>query len=139
MLFHVPDGASGTIGRSVAAAVAAGSTAGEAVAVAGEADANVVSAGLATGRSEGEPTAVAPTQPATANAAIATSALNLRQPRRMTNLDSTPCPFSRLSLPERVCDAIVEGRVMGSAIRRPIRSLTQSCLSPRTSSHGSSR
>ena len=89
MLFHVPDGASGTVDRSVAAGVDVGSAAGEAVAVAngdGEADgdadakADAVSVGLAAGKSEGEPLAVTPTQPDATNAVSATSAAHARQP-----------------------------------------------------------
>jgi hypothetical protein len=109
MLFHAPDGASGTVARSVAAGVDVGSAAGEAVAVAdGDADTNADAfpVGLASGEIESEPLAVAPTQPAAATAAIARSALNLRQPRPLTNLDPTACPFSRFSMPERVCDGL---------------------------------
>lgn len=138
MLFHAPDGASGTVVRSFAAGVDVGVAAGEAVAGA-DGDADAVPVGLASGKSEAEPLAVAPTQPAAAKAAIATSALNLHQPRRLADVDSTACPFSRSSLPERVCDAILEGGVIGSAIRRPIRSLTRSRVAPRGSNRGSSR
>src|ERR1035437_8083320 len=87
MLFHVPDGASGTFERSIAAGVD--------VAVAdGDPDTNsdAVLAGLAAGDDDGEPLAVAPTQPAAINVMNATSALHLRQPRLPTSLDPTACP-----------------------------------------------
>ena len=90
MLFHVPEGASGTFDRSLAAGVAVAD---------GDPDTNAdaVSAGLAPGKCDGELLAVAPTHPAAANAMSATSALHLRQPRLLTNLDSTACPFQRSS------------------------------------------
>jgi len=98
MLFHVPDGASGTLARSVAegAAVADGDP---------DTDADAVSAGLAAGRDDGEPVAVTPTQPVATNAVSATSALHLRQPRLLTTLDSTACPSERSPIRERICDA----------------------------------
>jgi hypothetical protein len=85
MLFHVPDGASGTLDRSVGAemAVADGDR---------DSNADAVSAALARGRCDGEPVAVAATQPAATNAMSATSAPHLRQPRLLPNLDSTACP-----------------------------------------------
>src|ERR1035437_3265176 len=115
MLFHVPDGASGTFARSVAAEVAVGSAVDEAVAVAdGNPDTNAdeASAGLAAGKDDGEPLAVPPTQPAATNAVSATTALHLRQPQPLTNLDCTAWPSERSSIPECVCDASLEARVM---------------------------
>ena len=55
-------------------------------------NADAVSAGLAAGKDDGEPLAVDPTQPAATKAVSATTALLLRQPRPLTNLDSTACP-----------------------------------------------
>ena len=117
MLFHVPDGASGTVDRSVAAGVDVDAAVDEAMAAAdgdGDADADTgaVAAGLAAGKGAGEPLAATPTQPAATSAVNATSALHLRQPRLLTNLDSTACPSGRSSLRERVGGAIVEGRGM---------------------------
>jgi hypothetical protein len=123
MLFHVPDGASGTVARSVAAAVDVGVPPGAAVAAAeAEADADtnadVVPIGLASGRTEAEPLAVGPTQPAATNAVSATIALHLLQPRPMLDLVPTACPSGRSTMRRRVCDAIVAGRVMGPATAR---------------------
>jgi hypothetical protein len=100
ILFHVPNGASGTVDRSVAAGVDVGSAAGEAVAVAdgdadADADADAVSVGPAAGMVGADPLAVAPTQPAAMKAVSATTALQLRHPRRLTNADSTACPPRR--------------------------------------------
>ena len=91
---------------------------GEAVSVpdtdaGGDANAAAIPVGLAAGKSEAEPLAVAPTQPAATNAVSDTRALNLRPRLLLTNLDSTACPSRRPSMRERVCDAMVEGRVMG--------------------------
>jgi hypothetical protein len=86
MLFHVPDGASGTLARgSVAAGLASAN---------GDHDSNVdeVSAGLVADEDDGEPVAVAPTQPPATNTVSATSALHLRQPRLLPSLNSTVCP-----------------------------------------------
>jgi len=91
MLPHAPDGARGTVDRSVAARVDVGVAAGAAVAVA-EADTDAVSVGLAAGKAEAEPLAVDPTQPAATNAVSATTALHLRQPLALMNLDSTASP-----------------------------------------------
>jgi hypothetical protein len=131
MLFHVPDGASGTLARSVAASVGVAD---------GDPDTNAdaVSAGLAAGEDDGEPLAVAPTQPAATNAASATSALHLRAPRLLPSLDSTVCPPEDHPMRERVCDAMVEDRVMGPPSRLAIQSLTGSDVSPRASSGTSS-
>jgi hypothetical protein len=87
MLFHVPDGASGTLDRSVAARVAVG----EAGADAGD-DADAASFGLAAGKGEGEPLAAVPKQPAETKAMVTTRALNPHQPRLLTNLDSMAFP-----------------------------------------------
>jgi hypothetical protein len=81
MLFHGPDGASGTLARgSVATGLASAN---------GDPDSNVdeVSAGLVAGEDDGEPVAVAPTQP----------------------------PSRRSSMRERVRNATVEGRVIGAS------------------------
>jgi len=131
MLFHVPDGASGTLAGSVAAEVAVAD---------GDPDTNAdaVSAGLAAGKDDGEPLAVTPTQPVATNAVSTASALHLRQPRLLTTLDSTACPSGRSSMRERVCDAMVEGRVMGPPSRLAFQSLTGPDLSPRASSCASS-
>ncbi len=95
MLFHAPDGASGTLATSVAVEVAVGSAAGDAVAVAADdadTDADAFPVWLASGEFEGEPLAVAPTQPAATNAVSAMTALHLRQQRPLKNLDSTALP-----------------------------------------------
>jgi hypothetical protein len=114
-LRHVPDGASGTVARSI------GARAGEGVAlVAGgtvevfivarvevgepdaddDADADAESAmfRLPTGKNEGEPGAVDPTQPAAIKVVSATRAAHSRQRRRPTNLDSMACPSGRSSM-----------------------------------------
>jgi hypothetical protein len=88
MLFHVPDGASGTVDRSVAAGVDADVAVGVA-----DADTDAVSVGLAAGMTGAEPLAVDPTQPAATNAVSATTALQLRQPRPLMNTDFTACPL----------------------------------------------
>jgi hypothetical protein len=115
MLFHVPEGASGTFARSVDTGVAVDVAVGAAVAVdvavgaavavadadaggadadadAGGADADAVSVGLAVGQADGESLAVAPTQPAATSAMIATTALHLGHLRSLTNRDCTACP-----------------------------------------------
>ena len=93
MLFHAPEGASGTAVRgSIAAGVDVGVAVGAAVAVAdGDADADAVSPGLAAGKTEAEPLEVTPTQPA-ANKAVSTSAAHLRHLRLLKNIDFTACP-----------------------------------------------
>jgi pyruvate/2-oxoglutarate dehydrogenase complex dihydrolipoamide acyltransferase (E2) component len=97
MLLHVPDGASGTVDRSVEATVDVGAVVGEVLAVAdGDTDADDASFGLAGRRSEGEPVAVAPTQPAASTAVSATSALHLRQARPLATIDSTAYPSRKI-------------------------------------------
>jgi hypothetical protein len=108
MLFHVPDGASGTFARSIAAGVAVAD---------GIADADAVSAGLAAGEDDGEPLAVTPTQPAATTAVIDMNATHLRQPGPLTNLDSIALPLQRSSISERVCDSIKEALVLATLPR----------------------
>jgi hypothetical protein len=92
MLFHDPDGASGTVERSGAA--------GDDVDVAVDGDADAV--GLVAGKGEGEPLAVAPRQPAVTKAVNATRAAHLRQPRPLTNTDFTACPSGRSTTMHRL-------------------------------------
>ena len=72
------------MGGSVGVAV------GEAVSVS---DADAVSVGLAAGKSEAEPLAVAPTQPAATNTVSAASAVYLRHRRSLANDEFTTCPL----------------------------------------------
>lgn len=86
MLFHVPDGAGGTVDGLIGAGVDV------------TADDEISDpVGLAAGGSEDGPLAGDPTQPATASATRPTTALHLRQARPWT-LDSTVGPSGRSKL-----------------------------------------